>query len=223
MDWKKETVNIIYASNDGYARHLAASLLSLLENGRRIPSMAVYVLSVGMCREYQQRLKGMAKAHGRELFVVELGNLKERFPYDVDTRGFDISAMGRLFAPEVLPEEVKRALYLDCDTIVRGDIRGLYGTDLKGALAGMVMEPTVYPIPTVTYTTPQVSTVKSWITSWNSRTSTVDASANMQSNIRALSMWKVHVPGAKKQISLCLLPLRMKSTVTMPRNLSPTV
>ena len=79
------------------------------------------------------------------------------------------------------------------------------------------------PIPTVTYTTPQVSTAKSWITSWNSRTSTVDASANMQSNIRALSMWKVHVPGAKKQISLCLPPLRMKLTVTMPRNLSPTV
>ena len=144
MDWKKETVNIIYASNDGYARHLAASLLSLLENGRRIPSMAVYVLSVGMCREYQKKLKAMAKSHGRELFVVELGNLKERFPYDVDTRGFDISAMGRLFAPEVLPEEVKRALYLDCDTIVLGDIRGLYGTDLEGALAGMVMEPTVY-------------------------------------------------------------------------------
>ena len=37
--------------------------------------------------------------------------------------GFDISAMARLFAPEVLPAPVERALYLDCDTIVRGGIR----------------------------------------------------------------------------------------------------
>ena len=53
---------------------------------------------------------------------MELGNLKERFPYKIDTRGFDISAMGRLFAPKVLPESVERALYLDCDTIVCGSI-----------------------------------------------------------------------------------------------------
>ncbi len=144
MNWKKETVNIIYASNDGYARHLAASLASLLEYGRKIPSMDIYVLSVGMCREYQERLRSIAERYGRSLTAVELGDLKERFPYDVDTRGFDISAMGRLFAPEVLPEKVERALYLDCDTIVQKDIRGLYGTDLKGCLAGMVMEPTVY-------------------------------------------------------------------------------
>lgn len=75
---------------------------------------------------------------------MELGNLKERFPYKIDTRGFDISAMGRLFAPKVLPESVERALYLDCDTIVCGSIEPLYETELGECLAGMVMEPTVY-------------------------------------------------------------------------------
>ena len=137
-------VNIIYASNDGYACHLGASLCSLLENNRRIPRLDVYVLSVGMKEEFQKRLQNLGKRYGREVHVIELGDLRGRFPYAVDTRGFDISAMARLFAPEVLPETVKRALYLDCDTIVRGSIRSLYRTDLKGSLAGMVMEPTVY-------------------------------------------------------------------------------
>ena len=80
-----------------------------------------------MCTEYQNRLKSLAASFGRSLSVVELGNLKERFPYKIDTRGFDISAMGRLFAPKVLPESVERALYLDCDTIVCGSIEPLYG------------------------------------------------------------------------------------------------
>ena len=74
---------------------------------------------------------------------MELGNLKERFPYKIDTRGFDISAMGRLFAPKVLPESVERALYLDCDTIVCGSIEPLYETELGECLAGMVMEPLI--------------------------------------------------------------------------------
>ena len=137
-------INIIYASNDGYACHLGASLYSLLDNNRNIPKMEIYVLSVGMSRNFENRLKAIGARFGRQVHMAEMGELRDRFPYEVDTRGFDISAMARLFAPEVLPASVDRALYLDCDTIVRGGIRGLYRTDLKGNLAGMVMEPTVY-------------------------------------------------------------------------------
>lgn len=144
MKWNKETVNIIYASNDGYAGHLAASLVSLLENNRQIPHMDIYVLSVNMCEAYQDRLRRIAEGFGRGFLAVELGDLKQRFSYDIDTRGFDISAMGRLFAAEVLPETVERALYLDCDTIVCGSILPLYELDLGDCLVGMVMEPTVY-------------------------------------------------------------------------------
>ena len=144
MNWTQETVNLIYASNDGYACHLAASLVSLLENNRQIPHLAVYVLSVNMCREYQDRLKALAARYGRSLSVVEMGDLKKRFDYDIDTRGFDISAMARLFAPQVLPDQVEKALYLDCDTFVCGSIAPLYETELGQNLIGMVMEPTAY-------------------------------------------------------------------------------
>lgn len=144
MEWNTESANIIYASNDGYAGHLAASLYSLLDHNRGIPHMDIYILSVGMSPEYQNRLKLVAGRFHRPLYVAELGNLRERFDYEIDTRGFDISAMGRLFAPQALPEKVDRALYLDCDTIVNGSIRPLYETDLGDCLVGMVMEPTVY-------------------------------------------------------------------------------
>ncbi len=144
MDRERNPVNIIYASNDGYAGHLGASLYSLLDHNRQLPQMDIYILSVGMCREYQGRLKAIAEGFGRPLYVVELGDLFQRFPYEVDTRGFDISAMGRLFSPDVLPKTVKRALYLDCDTIVCGSIAGLWEYELGRDLAGMVMEPTVY-------------------------------------------------------------------------------
>lgn len=144
MDWKKETANIIYASNDAYAGHLAASMYSLLDNNRNIRNMDIYVLSVGMCGQFKEALKKIAESFNRKLLVAELGDLKERFDYPIDTRGFDISAMARLFAPRVLPESVGKALYLDCDTIVCRSIRPLYEMELGDRLVGMVMEPTVY-------------------------------------------------------------------------------
>ena len=137
-------MNIVYASNDGYARHLAVSLYSMLEHNADVKELIVYVLSAGMSREYQDRLKQIGAEFGRTLTVIELGDLKERFDYQIDTRGFDISAMTRLFSAGVLPPEVKKALYLDCDTVVLGSLKGLWETDLAGNLVGMVMEPTVY-------------------------------------------------------------------------------
>lgn len=56
MEWNEETANIIYASNDGYAGHLAASMYSLLDNNRNIRNMDLYVLSAQMCQEYKDRL-----------------------------------------------------------------------------------------------------------------------------------------------------------------------
>lgn len=135
---------VIYASNDGYAPHLAASMVSLLENNRKIPKLKIWLLSAGMCDAYKERLGKIARRYGQMFEAVELGDLRARFPYEVDTRGFDISAMARLFAPQVLPEEVTRALYLDCDTIVCGDISPLFALDLGENVVGMVMEPTVY-------------------------------------------------------------------------------
>ena len=62
----------------------------------------------------------------------------------MDTRGFDISAMGRLFAPKVLPGQRKKGPVSGLRYHCERKYRPLYGTELGNHLAGMVMEPTVY-------------------------------------------------------------------------------
>lgn len=137
-------MKILYASNDGYARHLGVSLYSLLEHNQQSDQITVYLLSVSMSEENQNRLLSIAKQFGRTLTVVEMGNLEERFHGSIDTRGFDISAMTRLFAADVLPVTVDRILYLDCDTVVLGDLEPVWKANMGDALVGMVPEPTVY-------------------------------------------------------------------------------
>ena len=45
-------MNIVYASNDGYARHLAVSMYSLLEHNSEAEELTIYLLSVLMSEEY---------------------------------------------------------------------------------------------------------------------------------------------------------------------------
>ena len=138
-------LDIVYASNERYARHLAVSMYSLFDHDQVAERVRVFVLDMGLCEESRERLEEIAGRFDREIVFIPMGDLTERFSYRVDTGGFDISAMGRLFVGTALPEEVGRVLYLDCDTVVLASLKRLWQTDMKGRLFGAVMEPTIYP------------------------------------------------------------------------------
>lgn len=137
-------MNILYASNDGFARHLGTSMCSLFDKNREAESITVYVLSLGLSEENCGKLQSIAEKYDRKLEILELGNIRERFHFDVDTGGYDISIMGRLFMGEMLPETVKRVLYLDCDTVIVRPLKKLWNEDLGETVLGAVMEPTIY-------------------------------------------------------------------------------
>lgn len=137
-------MNILYASNDGFARHLGTSMYSLFDKNQGAERIAVYVLSLGLSEENIGKLQEIADKFGRELVILEMGDIREKFAFDVDTGGYDISIMGRLFMGEMLPETVERVLYLDCDTVVVRPIEKMWKEDLGGAVFGAVMEPTIY-------------------------------------------------------------------------------
>ncbi|MBR6615050.1 MAG: glycosyltransferase family 8 protein [Lachnospiraceae bacterium] len=137
-------MNILYASNDGFARHLGTSMYSLFDKNRGAETITVYVLSLGLSEENIRKLQEIADTFGRELVILELGDIRKRFDFEVDTGGYDISIMGRLFMGEMLPEEVDRVLYLDCDTVIVRSIEKMWKTNLGEAILGAVPEPTIY-------------------------------------------------------------------------------
>lgn len=90
-------MDVIYSANDHYARHLAVSMYSLLDHNRQVEKLRVFILSSGIEGDSQQKLRSVAGQFQRELILIDMGDLRRRFPCQVDTGGFDISAMGRLF------------------------------------------------------------------------------------------------------------------------------
>ncbi len=139
-----DPMNIVYASNDDYAVHLAVSMTSLFDNNRDAGDITVYVISVGISEENKAKLRGIAKLFGRDIHIIEMDSVRERFDFDIDTRGFDESALVRFFVGELLPDDISKVLYLDCDTVVARPLDLLWNSTLKDCMIKAVPEPTIY-------------------------------------------------------------------------------
>ncbi len=137
-------MNVVYVSNENYVRHMAVSMVSLFERNQGAKQLTVYVFSIKIKKETKRKLCQMANQYNREIGWVELGELQAQFGFELDTGGFDASIMGRLFVGRLLPESVRRVLYLDCDTVVMRSLGRLWNMNLRGNVMGAVMEPTIY-------------------------------------------------------------------------------
>lgn len=89
---KQNVLEVVYASNDGYARHLGVSLCSLHDRNQDMEEIRVHILSMGISGENRARLQGLADRYKRKLVFVEIENLEDRFDHPVDT-GAMISAL----------------------------------------------------------------------------------------------------------------------------------
>ena len=154
-------MNIVYVSNENYARHLCVSLCSLLDSNADEERLEVFVLDAGIGADSKKKISKTAALFGRTVEFVPLGDLNARFSSalrkagagPLDTGCFDLSTMGRLFAADLLPAAVRRILYLDCDTVVLKPLKKLWETELGGpkgarcknaAVIAAVQEPTIY-------------------------------------------------------------------------------
>lgn len=143
-------MNIVYNCNERFAVHTAVSIASLFDNNRTADVIRVFILGNGLGTESSVRFRELAAAFGREIVIIDLRDyesaLKLLFGAELNTGGFDITVLARLFAASHLPDEVEKYLYLDADTVVLSSLTGLYETELSehGCICAMVSEPTIY-------------------------------------------------------------------------------
>lgn len=135
-------MHILYAADENYVRHAAASMLSLMDHNKNVPQLTVHVLSMGITEASRQTLKKLVEPFGRQVHVYELGDIRRWFDFDFNARGFAQSTLARLFLGRILPDDVERVAYIDCDTVVLEELSDLFATDMGSCCLGMVAEPT---------------------------------------------------------------------------------
>lgn len=129
-------VNICCACNEKYAFPLAVSLYSLLVNGNKRRYYDIIILHSAIPLAAMQPIERLAEHFANcSIRFVDMMGFRERVKnaensYITAETNYRLAILGSLF------KRYDRMLYLDCDTIVEGDISDLFDTDLKGNAVG---------------------------------------------------------------------------------------
>jgi len=132
-------IPIFYACDDNFVKYTIVSLKSMIENASTEYQYQIHVLHTFITDEMKERL-----------FELENENFKIRFD-DVSKKLEEISeklpirdyysktTYYRFFIAELFPE-YEKAIYIDSDTIVQGDISELYLADIGDCYTGACHE-----------------------------------------------------------------------------------
>jgi len=139
----KTVIPIFFSVNDAYSPFLATAICSIKANASRRYTYHIHILTDDISAENRNRLSTLAE----EGFIIEFNPLTEQMANLPGVKQLQNHCFGafasltiyfRLLIPELFPQYDK-AIYLDADLVVPGDISQLYqeklGTKLVGAVA----------------------------------------------------------------------------------------
>lgn len=133
-------MNIICATDNNYVQHCGVMLTSLFENNKG-EEIVIYVFTAGLSAANLRSLRAIVEErYFSKLICCHISPEKVRDCPVRDGDHLSIAAYYRLMAPEILPVEATKALYLDCDIIVNSSLRDLWAIDLSNFALGAVDE-----------------------------------------------------------------------------------
>ena len=132
-------IPIFYACDDGFAKYTLVSLYSMIKNASREYRYRAHILYTDISEENRCRISRLATDNFEICFedVSEyLSSISEKLPL---RDYYSKTTYYRLFIAEMFPE-YEKAIYIDGDTIVQGDISRMYHTNIRDAYLGACHE-----------------------------------------------------------------------------------
>ena len=132
-----ETIQIVVSCDDCYARHLSVMLLSLFEHSISRPVHVHVLVAEGFCSRASLEL-GLGHAAPSLTFylVPESVCTNLRLRPDVTSATYF-----RMLMADFLPSDLQRVIFIDCDTLVQGDLSELWTIPLGQHIVGAVPDP----------------------------------------------------------------------------------
>lgn len=131
-------MNIICATDNNFVQHCSVMLASVLTHNKDV---SVWVLTEGLTDINYSILKSEIESKGGAFYCIIVDSkIISNLPMPKTKQNTHISPATyyRLLIPEILPIDVHKAIYLDCDVIVKGPLNDLWKIDLTGYALGAV-------------------------------------------------------------------------------------
>ncbi len=132
-------IPVFYACDEAFVKYTVVSMYSLMQHASKDDHYHIHVLHTDITEATQARVLQMQTEQVKITFddVTDyLHSISDRLPL---RDYYSKTTYYRLFIAEMFPEYDK-ALYIDSDTVVQGDVSELYRTDIKDAYVGACHE-----------------------------------------------------------------------------------
>ena len=142
-------IPVFFSIDDNYAPFLGVALNSAIKNSSSNRQYRAIVLYEQLNEENRIKLKSLETDNFAIDFVAMkdgLESITDRMSNRLRCDYFTLTIYFRLFIPTMFPEYDK-AIYIDSDVVVTGDLAELYDTDLKDNLIAACRDLSVADVP----------------------------------------------------------------------------
>ena len=136
----KKELNVLYQFDDKYAPYAGISMYSLFENNQNIESLNVYCAAMDVSDENFQLLIENAEKYNRKIVFLDTEKAIEQIKaFNVKEWNGSLATWMKIFVIEDLIGKIDSLLYIDCDTLVLGNLVELCNFDFGNkAMAAVV-------------------------------------------------------------------------------------
>ncbi|MEH7502244.1 glycosyltransferase family 8 protein [Neobacillus drentensis] len=134
-----DTIHIITAVNNDFAKHMAVMLFSLLENKKSKNPLIIHVLEADLSEQNKLKLKRLVSRYRAEICFIKMEDslFKNCLIFGHITK----ETYYRIKIPDLIGQQIQKALYLDSDMIIHDDITRLWETNINEVFLAAIEDP----------------------------------------------------------------------------------
>ncbi len=145
----EKNIPVFFAADENYMPFLAVTLTSMKKYKSSSRNYKIHVLYTGELGNNAKLVQAMSEENFSISFV-DISSKMDMIKSVMRCRDYYTSAIYfRLFIPDLFPEYDK-AIYLDCDIVLRSDVAELYDIDIGENYIGAVADEVVASVPQFT-------------------------------------------------------------------------
>jgi lipopolysaccharide biosynthesis glycosyltransferase len=119
-----EEITVVFAADDAFAMPLCVAVFSMLKNLKKGKAVHLYIIDNGITLQNRKRLvRSWRFANVSTDWLTPDQRILSHLKYSGHASSSNYS---RLLAPKLLPEKIKKCIYLDSDILVLSDISEMW-------------------------------------------------------------------------------------------------
>lgn len=128
-------MNVVLASDNNYVSLLTISIVSFLVNNQNdFDEINIFILDDGITESNKNKINYILKDYNCNISFIKTKKIEELDFKVLSLERAEIPSLttyARLFIPSLLPDDVDKVLYLDCDSIIVDSFKELWQEDIS--------------------------------------------------------------------------------------------